>query len=41
MDSYYGVYSEDDIQRENCLFRGGLAEVNAWISLKDKGYDIY
>lgn len=38
MDSQYGVYLSDDEYCDTCLFSGCLSEVNAWLSLKDKGY---
>lgn len=40
MDSQYGVYLSEDDYNENCLFSGSLSQVNAWLSLKEKGYDL-
>jgi hypothetical protein len=37
-DDEYVVYREDNIGGEY-LFKGTLEEVNAWVSLKEKGYD--
>jgi len=39
MDNYYGVYLLDDTDYD-CLFSGSLSEVNAWISLTEKGYNL-
>ena len=37
-DNIYAVYSKED-QYGDYLFKGTLEEVNAWISLKEKGFD--
>jgi len=38
MHNQYAVYYRDDIASNNTLFSGSLPEVEAWISLKEKGY---
>lgn len=40
-DNEYTVYEKDSygIISNHYAFRGTLEEVNAWISLKEKGYD--
>lgn len=40
MDSQYGVYLADDDYCNDCLFSGSLSEVNTWLALKEKGYNI-
>lgn len=41
MDDEYAVYHKDDNYNYNdYLFKGTLEEVNAWLSLKEKGFDI-
>lgn len=37
-DNIYAVYKIGDWH--NYLFKGTLEEVNAWLSLKEKGFDI-
>lgn len=37
-DDQYAVYTMGEYN--DYLFKGTLEEVNAWISLKEKGYDI-
>ena len=37
MDNEYEVI---EIETETSVFQGSLAEVNAWLSLKEKGFDI-
>lgn len=39
-DNIYAVYPEDVTDLCDYLFKGALPEVNAWISLNEKGYDI-
>jgi len=39
MDDIYTVNKKDDYL-EDYLFKGTLEEVNAWLSLKEKGFDI-
>lgn len=36
-DNEYAVYDENNMNEP--LFIGSLEEVNAWISLKEKGYN--
>ena len=38
-DNICEVYNEEDSEFYDYLFKGTLEEVNAWISLKEKGYD--
>lgn len=38
-DNEYAVY-EKDTYDGNYLFKGTLEEVNAWLSLKEKGFNL-
>lgn len=38
MDNEYGVYEKDS--QGSPLFIGSLEEVNAWLSLREKGFNI-
>lgn len=37
-DDQYAVYEKDNY--ENYLFRGTIEQVNAWLSLQEKGFNI-
>ena len=39
-DNEYAVYKKDEDGLQDIVFRGTIEEVNAWISLKEKGYNI-
>lgn len=39
MDNEYGIYEK--YLEGDCLFKGNLEQVNAWISLREKGFEIY
>jgi len=39
-DDIYAVYNVGDTFSGNYLFKGTLPEVNAWLSLKEKGYNV-
>ena len=42
-DNIYAVYLKSDYlkgDRAEAVFRGTIEEVNAWLSLKEKGFDI-
>lgn len=38
-DNEWAVYRKDEPESD-FLFKGTLEEVNAWLSLKEKGFDI-
>jgi hypothetical protein len=38
-DNEYAVYSKD-VEALDYLFRGTLEEVNAWLSLKERGFNL-
>jgi hypothetical protein len=37
-DDQYAVYKKDKCSEY--VFKGSLSEINAWISLKEKGFDL-
>jgi hypothetical protein len=39
MDNEWAVYEKGKYD-DNYLFKGSLEEVNAWLSLKEKGFDL-
>jgi len=39
LDDIYAVYLKDD-KSDNYLFKGTLSEIDAWLSLKQKGFDL-
>lgn len=39
-DNIYAVYRIDDGYYMDYIFKGSLEEVNAWLSLKEKGFDL-
>jgi hypothetical protein len=40
-DNEYAIYFKGDIERGRLYqYRGNLEEINAWMSLKEKGFDI-
>lgn len=38
-DNQYAIYYKDNLEGDY-IFRGTLEEVNAWLSLKEKGFEI-
>lgn len=36
-DDTWGIY---EIGKNKCLFSGNFSEINAWLSLQEKGFDL-